>query len=131
MSAATGTLDKSDSDGLEMERSRAGRILWVRGLTRVQTQVFSDFFYLAPEDFLIILYFFQLRVIRAFKSTLEDMEEKRSEHSARSFRSLQSGLMRLLPDVDEDPLLNGTASPTAKLDPVQSPGKFCESKNSL
>jgi len=37
---------------------RSGQILWIRGLTRLQTQ---------------------LRVIRAFKSTLEDMEEKRSE----------------------------------------------------
>jgi len=29
----------------------------------------------------------QLRVIRAFRSTLEDLEERRSVHSSRSFRS--------------------------------------------
>lgn len=43
--------------------TRSGQILWIRGLTRLQTQ---------------------LRVIRAFKSTLEDMEEKRSIHSLRT-----------------------------------------------
>lgn len=33
---------------------------------------------------------FQLRVIRAFKSTLEDLEEKRSEHSIHSLRNSRS-----------------------------------------
>lgn len=33
--------------------------------------------------------FLQLRVIRAFKSTLEDLEERRSVHSLRSSRSNQ------------------------------------------
>lgn len=32
----------------------------------------------------------QLRVVRAFKSTLEDLEEKRSVHSFQSFHSLRS-----------------------------------------
>ncbi|XP_076469656.1 uncharacterized protein LOC143299985 [Babylonia areolata] len=32
----------------------------------------------------------QLRVVRAFKSTLEDLEEKRSVHSFHSFHSLRS-----------------------------------------
>lgn len=32
----------------------------------------------------------QLRVVRAFKSTLEDLEEKRSIHSFHSFHSLRS-----------------------------------------
>lgn len=31
----------------------------------------------------------QLRVVRAFKSTLEDLEERRSIHSLRSLRNLQ------------------------------------------
>lgn len=51
--------------------SRSGQILWIRGLTRLQTQ---------------------LRVIRAFKSTLEDMEERRSVHSIHSYRSTRSYL---------------------------------------
>lgn len=32
----------------------------------------------------------QLRVVRAFKSNLEDLEERRSLHSLRSLRNLQS-----------------------------------------
>ncbi|KAK7582784.1 hypothetical protein V9T40_014229 [Parthenolecanium corni] len=65
----------SESD----KKPRAGQILWIRGLTRLQTQ---------------------LRVIRAFKSTLEDLEERRSIHSLRSTRS------RPLSDItfiDEEP----------------------------
>ncbi|XP_059099643.1 plasma membrane calcium-transporting ATPase 2-like isoform X2 [Tigriopus californicus] len=50
--------------------SRSGQILWIRGLTRLQTQ---------------------LRVIRAFRSTLEDMEEKRSIASYRSAAVARSG----------------------------------------
>jgi hypothetical protein len=59
-------------------QSRSGQILWIRGLTRLQTQ---------------------LRVIRAFKSTLEDMEEKRSCHSLHSVRSTRSFLSRPTSDV--------------------------------
>ena len=48
----------------------------------------------------------QLRVIRAFKSTLEDMEEKRSCHSMHSLRSTRSYLTRPTSDIsyidDED-----------------------------
>lgn len=33
----------------------------------------------------------QLRVVRAFKSTLEDMEDRRSIHSLRSLRNAQGG----------------------------------------
>ncbi|XP_065219562.1 plasma membrane calcium-transporting ATPase 2 isoform X3 [Planococcus citri] len=69
--------DKFDPDA--DKKPRAGQILWIRGLTRLQTQ---------------------LRVIRAFKSTLEDLEERRSIHSLRSTRS------RPLSDItyiDEDP----------------------------
>ncbi|XP_011298574.1 plasma membrane calcium-transporting ATPase 2 isoform X2 [Fopius arisanus] len=54
-----------DSD----KKPRAGQILWIRGLTRLQTQ---------------------LRVIRAFKSTLEDLEERRSVHSLHSLYSMRS-----------------------------------------
>merc|ERR1719340_281954 len=59
-------------------QSRSGQILWIRGLTRLQTQ---------------------LRVIRAFKSTLEDMEEKRSCHSLHSVRSTRSFLTRPASDI--------------------------------
>nr|XP_034836749.1 plasma membrane calcium-transporting ATPase 3 isoform X4 [Maniola hyperantus] len=48
------------------KKPRAGQILWIRGLTRLQTQ---------------------LRVVRAFKSTLEDLEERLSAHSAAGLRS--------------------------------------------
>ncbi|KAI8122292.1 Plasma membrane calcium-transporting ATPase 4 [Lucilia cuprina] len=54
--------DSIDSD----KKPRAGQILWIRGLTRLQTQ---------------------LRVIRAFKSNLEDLNERRSMHSLHSLRS--------------------------------------------
>ncbi|CAL8077870.1 unnamed protein product [Orchesella dallaii] len=71
------------------KRRSAGQILWIRGLTRLQTQ---------------------LRVIRAFKSTLEDMEEKRSVHSLHSLHSLRSSRshpgLRPMSDIsyiDEDP----------------------------
>ncbi|XP_060516271.1 plasma membrane calcium-transporting ATPase 2 isoform X2 [Cylas formicarius] len=77
-----------DSD----KKPRAGQILWIRGLTRLQTQ---------------------LRVIRAFKSTLEDLEERRSVHSLHSLHSLRSSRShtgpwppRPLSDItyiDEDP----------------------------
>jgi len=50
---------------------RSGQILWIRGLTRLQTQ---------------------LRVIRAFKSSLEEMEDARSCHSMHSIRSTRSYL---------------------------------------
>ncbi|XP_037784670.1 plasma membrane calcium-transporting ATPase 2-like isoform X3 [Penaeus monodon] len=59
--------DKLDSDGKDSKRT--GQILWIRGLTRLQTQ---------------------LRVIRAFKSTLEDLEERRSCHSLHSLRISRS-----------------------------------------
>nr|XP_041632657.1 plasma membrane calcium-transporting ATPase 2-like isoform X7 [Drosophila kikkawai] len=55
--------DSIDSD----KKPRAGQILWIRGLTRLQTQ---------------------LRVIRAFRSTLEDLNERRSMHSLHSCSSV-------------------------------------------
>ncbi|CAG0896564.1 unnamed protein product [Cyprideis torosa] len=57
-----------DGHGYDMsdKRKSTGQILWIRGLTRLQTQ---------------------LRVIRAFRSTLEDLEERKSLHSLRSSRS--------------------------------------------
>ncbi|KAH8283395.1 hypothetical protein KR054_008831 [Drosophila jambulina] len=58
--------DSIDSD----KKPRAGQILWIRGLTRLQTQ---------------------LRVIRAFRSTLEDLNERRSMHSLHSLRSPRPG----------------------------------------
>ncbi|KAL7647962.1 UNVERIFIED_CONTAM: hypothetical protein RMT77_001578 [Armadillidium vulgare] len=59
--------EKFDDDGKESKRT--GQILWIRGLTRLQTQ---------------------LRVIRAFKSTLEDMEDRRSSQSLQSLRNSRS-----------------------------------------
>lgn len=44
---------------------------------------------LCAAIFFLLNFFLQLRVIRAFKSTLEDLEERRSLHSIRSFRSGQ------------------------------------------
>ena len=52
----------------------------------------------------------QLRVIRAFRSTLEDMEEKRSVHSLRSTRSYLSRPMSDISYVDEDTLSPSAAS---------------------
>ncbi|GLG98877.1 Calcium-transporting ATPase sarcoplasmic/endoplasmic reticulum type [Gryllus bimaculatus] len=82
--------DKFDPDSQEGKKPRAGQILWIRGLTRLQTQ---------------------LRVIRAFKSTLEDLEERRSVHSLHSLHSLRSSRShtgpRPLSDIsyiDEDPV---------------------------
>ncbi|XP_052827689.1 plasma membrane calcium-transporting ATPase 2 isoform X3 [Octopus bimaculoides] len=70
-------LDMDAIDGAKLDASpesddhvgRRGQILWVRGLTRLQQQ---------------------LRVVRAFKSTLEDLEEKRSIHSFHSLHSIRS-----------------------------------------
>ncbi|KAL0268066.1 UNVERIFIED_CONTAM: hypothetical protein PYX00_010146 [Menopon gallinae] len=70
------------------KKPRAGQILWIRGLTRLQTQ---------------------LRVIRAFKSTLEDLEERRSVHSLHSLHSLRSSRAQAgrhhadITYIDEDP----------------------------
>lgn len=58
---------RSDEDGKDSKRT--GQILWIRGLTRLQTQ---------------------LRVIRAFKSTLEDMEDRRSCHSLHSLHNMRN-----------------------------------------
>ncbi|XP_064632110.1 plasma membrane calcium-transporting ATPase 2-like isoform X3 [Lineus longissimus] len=63
-------LEDAPVDGVDQDMGRrSGQILWVRGLTRLQHQ---------------------LRVVRAFKSTLEDLEEKRSVHSFHSLHSLRS-----------------------------------------
>ncbi|KAK2725056.1 hypothetical protein QYM36_001494 [Artemia franciscana] len=86
--------DKFDGDGSDKKRT-AGQILWIRGLTRLQTQ---------------------LRVIRAFKSTLEDLEEKRSLHSLRSSRS-HSGLRPPTANdiiyIDDDTRSNSFSGPTS------------------
>ncbi|XP_077297663.1 plasma membrane calcium-transporting ATPase 3 [Arctopsyche grandis] len=74
-----------DSD----KKPRAGQILWIRGLTRLQTQ---------------------LRVVRAFKSTLEDLEERLSVHSSHSMPGLKLRAGRLPADIayiDDD---SGNAS---------------------
>ncbi|XP_063542836.1 plasma membrane calcium-transporting ATPase 3 isoform X7 [Cydia strobilella] len=63
------------------KKPRAGQILWIRGLTRLQTQ---------------------LRVVRAFKSTLEDLEERLSAHSAAGLRSRLRAAPADVPYIDED-----------------------------
>lgn len=64
--------------------------------------------------------FLQLRVIRAFKSTLEDLEERRSIHSLHSLHSMRSSRShtgpRPLSDftyIDEDPTNTTTAQNAA------------------
>ncbi|XP_066588995.1 plasma membrane calcium-transporting ATPase 2 isoform X2 [Prorops nasuta] len=103
-----------DSD----KKPRAGQILWIRGLTRLQTQ---------------------LRVIRAFKSTLEDLEERRSVHSLHSLHSMRSSRShtgpRPLSDftyIDEDPTntaLNAIKAKNAEQD-ENSRGSRLQSLNS-
>ncbi|XP_029665731.1 plasma membrane calcium-transporting ATPase 2 isoform X2 [Formica exsecta] len=77
-----------DSD----KKPRAGQILWIRGLTRLQTQTSNRTLVQnvsvtgrsPSQDY------YMLRVIRAFKSTLEDLEERRSVHSLHSLHSMRS-----------------------------------------
>ncbi|XP_039298355.1 plasma membrane calcium-transporting ATPase 2 isoform X3 [Nilaparvata lugens] len=86
--------EKFDPENAD-KKPRAGQILWIRGLTRLQTQ---------------------LRVIRAFKSTLEDLEERRSIHSLHSLHSLRSSRSRPLSDItyiDEDPIKTPSANANA------------------
>ncbi|XP_049805756.1 plasma membrane calcium-transporting ATPase 2 isoform X1 [Schistocerca nitens] len=100
--------EKFDPDSQDGKKPRAGQILWIRGLTRLQTQ---------------------LRVIRAFKSTLEDLEERRSVHSLHSLHSLRSSRShtgpRPLSDItfiDEDtvrtPPSPGARGATRQLEPA-------------
>ncbi|XP_015173645.1 PREDICTED: plasma membrane calcium-transporting ATPase 2 isoform X2 [Polistes dominula] len=105
-----------DSD----KKPRAGQILWIRGLTRLQTQTSNRTLVQnvsvtgrsPSQDY------HMLRVIRAFKSTLEDLEERRSVHSLHSLHSMRSSRShtgpRPLSDftyIDEDPT-NTTTSMT-------------------
>ncbi|XP_015794524.1 plasma membrane calcium-transporting ATPase 2 isoform X3 [Tetranychus urticae] len=69
MAARSSLVEDGSSGSLSQDVKRTGQILWIRGLTRLQTQ---------------------LRVVRAFKSTLEDMEDKRSIHSLHSLRTSRS-----------------------------------------
>nr|XP_015903633.1 plasma membrane calcium-transporting ATPase 2 isoform X4 [Parasteatoda tepidariorum] len=69
MAGNVSLVEDGSSGSLSQDVKRTGQILWIRGLTRLQTQ---------------------LRVVRAFKSTLEDMEERRSVHSLHSLHSLRS-----------------------------------------
>ncbi|KAG5895095.1 hypothetical protein JTB14_023268 [Gonioctena quinquepunctata] len=87
-----------DSD----KKPRTGQILWIRGLTRLQTQ---------------------LRVIRAFKSTLEDLEERRSIHSLHSLHSLRSSRSHTGGPWPPRPLSDITyidEDPATKLSPQQA-----------
>ncbi|XP_064473552.1 plasma membrane calcium-transporting ATPase 2-like isoform X3 [Ornithodoros turicata] len=68
MNATASLVEDGSSGSLSQDVKRTGQILWIRGLTRLQTQ---------------------LRVVRAFKSTIED-EDGRSIHSMHSLHSLRS-----------------------------------------
>ncbi|KAH0949096.1 hypothetical protein HN011_006226 [Eciton burchellii] len=107
-----------DSD----KKPRAGQILWIRGLTRLQTQTSNRTLVQnvsvtgrsPSQDY------YMLRVIRAFKSTLEDLEERRSVHSLHSLHSMRSSRShtgpRPLSDftyIDEDPTNTTTAQNAA------------------
>ncbi|KPJ00638.1 Plasma membrane calcium-transporting ATPase 3 [Papilio xuthus] len=73
------------------KKPRAGQILWIRGLTRLQTQ---------------------LRVVRAFKSTLEDLEERLSAHSAAGLRSRLRAPPQDIAYIDADDVPNAAAART-------------------
>ncbi|XP_049529116.1 plasma membrane calcium-transporting ATPase 2 isoform X3 [Dermacentor silvarum] len=86
MNATASLVEDGSSGSLSQDVKRTGQILWIRGLTRLQTQ---------------------LRVVKAFKSTLEDMEDQRSIHSLHSLHSSRShpGGARPMSDIsyiDED-----------------------------
>ncbi|XP_075552632.1 plasma membrane calcium-transporting ATPase 3 isoform X4 [Dermacentor variabilis] len=86
MHATASLVEDGSSGSLSQDVKRTGQILWIRGLTRLQTQ---------------------LRVVKAFKSTLEDMEDQRSIHSLHSLHSSRShpGGARPMSDIsfiDED-----------------------------
>lgn len=75
--------------------------------------------------------FLQLRVIRAFKSTLEDLEERRSVHSLHSLHSMRSSRShtgpRPLSDftyIDEDP--TNTTTTTAQSAAYKSSNRSAE-----
>ncbi|CAD5228581.1 unnamed protein product [Bursaphelenchus xylophilus] len=63
----------NEYDDAETHEKRSGQILWIRGLTRLQTQ---------------------LRVVKAFRSTLDEFDERRSTASSQSFQSMR-GLSHL------------------------------------
>ncbi|CAN7988985.1 unnamed protein product, partial [Ixodes hexagonus] len=113
MNATASLVEDGSSGSLSQDVKRTGQILWIRGLTRLQTQ---------------------LRVVRAFKSTLEDVEDKRSVHSVHSLHSLRSsrshpGGTRPLSDIsfiDEDgktPSLPSDASPGTPKKPAAASGR--------
>ncbi|KAI6227302.1 Calcium-transporting ATPase [Aphelenchoides fujianensis] len=58
----------NNDDDTETHEKRSGQILWIRGLTRLQTQ---------------------LRVVKAFRSTLDDFDERRSTTSSQSLHSMR------------------------------------------
>ncbi|KHJ40981.1 calcium-translocating P-type ATPase, PMCA-type [Trichuris suis] len=68
-------------EGEEGMENRSGQILWLRGLTRLQTQ---------------------LRVVKAFKNNMDDMDDQRSMVSGQSclsLRSLRTSNLRPLSDL--------------------------------
>uniref|UniRef100_A0A914V4V5 Calcium-transporting ATPase n=1 Tax=Plectus sambesii TaxID=2011161 RepID=A0A914V4V5_9BILA len=75
-SMTIGSGDVQDTPGLltgeyedpETHEKRSGQILWIRGLTRLQTQ---------------------LRVVKAFRTNMEDFEDRRSIASTQSYHSMR------------------------------------------
>ncbi|KRZ86902.1 Plasma membrane calcium-transporting ATPase 3, partial [Trichinella sp. T8] len=68
---------KGEGDEDDMD-NRSGQILWLRGLTRLQTQLVG------------CCSSCTLRVVKAFKSTMEDLDDQRSMVSGQSCLSLRS-----------------------------------------
>ncbi|RWS28782.1 plasma membrane calcium-transporting ATPase 3-like protein [Leptotrombidium deliense] len=113
---ATGSLVEDGSSGsLSQDVKRTGQILWIRGLTRLQTQLHNQTVAQAqhqaqqlglkrlsvgsptsPTGVTSVTSFMsqklkhQQSTVKAFKSTLEDMEERRSVHSLHSMRTSRS-----------------------------------------
>jgi len=76
-------------------KGRHGQILWMRSLTRLQQQ---------------------LRVVRAFKSTLEDIEDRRSSHSVPSNRGRGYGSNSRPYSYAEIPFIDDRKAPSSPND---------------
>ncbi|XGW27757.1 hypothetical protein V3C99_007945 [Haemonchus contortus] len=87
-----------DYEDPDTHEKRSGQILWVRGLTRLQTQ---------------------LRVVKAFRSSLEEFDERRSIASTHSVQSMR-GWSRLASSPDPA----GTRAALAALSHRQSPQPY-------
>ncbi|CAJ0579540.1 unnamed protein product, partial [Mesorhabditis spiculigera] len=97
--ADDGPLLPGDYEDPDTHEKRSGQILWIRGLTRLQTQ---------------------LRVVKAFRSNLEEFDERRSIASTHSVQSMRGwGRMGA---TSPDP--NGTRAAVAALSHRASPQPY-------